>query len=230
VLGQAYRYTGKPLDEEFDLDWYYYGARYYDPSIGRFPSMDPLHGKYPGWSPYAYCKNNPILRIDPNGLTDILISVQRLSQTERSTAGLFTVTSSADDRTLSGHTLEPSENPEPKLDRLDAGTYDAFIRDASTSRHSTDVIQLTGTDPNMMPYQIHAGNTPDQTTGCILVGDSSKKDFVGNSRKTLGLILNYIEIIRQKDAKTGEETCIYVEVYDEGDENDDGEEENNTSR
>ena len=67
VLGQAYRYTGKPLDEEFDLDWYYYGARYYDPSIGRFPSIDPLHGKYPGWSPYAYCLNNPLRLVDPDG-------------------------------------------------------------------------------------------------------------------------------------------------------------------
>jgi RHS repeat-associated protein len=67
VLGQAYRYTGKPLDEELDLDWYYYGARYYDPSIGRFPSIDPLHGKYPGWSPYAYCLNNPLRLVDPDG-------------------------------------------------------------------------------------------------------------------------------------------------------------------
>jgi RHS repeat-associated protein len=66
-LGQAYRYTGKPLDEELDLDWYCYGARYYDPSIGRFPSIDPLHGKSPGWSPYGYCMNNPLRYIDPNG-------------------------------------------------------------------------------------------------------------------------------------------------------------------
>jgi len=67
VLGQAYRYTGKPLDEELDLDWYYYGARYYDPSIGRFPSIDPLRGKYPGWSPYAYCLNNPLSLVDDQG-------------------------------------------------------------------------------------------------------------------------------------------------------------------
>gem|GEM_PF-4075133 len=66
-LGQAYRYTGKPLDEELGLGWYYYGARYYDPSIGRFPSIDPLHGKSPGWSPYAYCLNNPLRLVDPDG-------------------------------------------------------------------------------------------------------------------------------------------------------------------
>ena len=40
-LGQAYRYTGKPIDEEFGLDWYYYGARYYEPMTGRFPWSRP---------------------------------------------------------------------------------------------------------------------------------------------------------------------------------------------
>ena len=41
---QAYRYTGKPLDEELNLGLYYYGARYYDAVIGRFTSVDPLRG------------------------------------------------------------------------------------------------------------------------------------------------------------------------------------------
>jgi RHS repeat-associated protein len=71
TLGQSYRYTGKPLDEEMDLDWYYYGARYYDPEIGRFLAIDPLHGKYPILSPYAYVANNPLIYLDPNG-KDIL--------------------------------------------------------------------------------------------------------------------------------------------------------------
>ena len=53
---------------------------------------------------------------------------------------------------------------------------------------------------------------------------------LGHPCKTLGLILNYIEIIRQNDAKIGEETCLNVEIYDEDDKDDDGEAENNTSR
>jgi len=72
VLGQAYRYTGKPLDEELDLDWYYYGARYYDPSIGRFLRVDPLHGNNLSWSPYVYCLDNPLILIDLNGLDESL--------------------------------------------------------------------------------------------------------------------------------------------------------------
>jgi hypothetical protein len=33
----------------------------------RFLSPDRLAGKYPGWSPYIYCGNNPILYVDPSG-------------------------------------------------------------------------------------------------------------------------------------------------------------------
>jgi RHS repeat-associated protein len=65
--GQSCRYTGKMIDTENDLDIYYYGARYYDPELGRFLSMDPLAEKYPGWSPYVYAADNPINVFDPNG-------------------------------------------------------------------------------------------------------------------------------------------------------------------
>ncbi len=67
-VGQAYRYTGKPLDEEMDLDWYYYGARYYNPEIGRFLAADPLAVKYPDWNPYGYCLSNPLRLFDPDGM------------------------------------------------------------------------------------------------------------------------------------------------------------------
>ena|GEM_PF-2139285 len=64
---QSYRYTGKPLDKEAGLDLYYYGARYYDPELGRFLAIDPAASKYPGLSPYAYCANNPLKNVDPDG-------------------------------------------------------------------------------------------------------------------------------------------------------------------
>lgn len=66
---QAYRYTSKPLDKEGGLDIYYYGARYYDPELGRFLALDPAAGEYPSLSPYAYCANNPLRHVDPDGGT-----------------------------------------------------------------------------------------------------------------------------------------------------------------
>lgn len=62
-----YTYNGKEAIEGLDIDLLDYGARFYDPSIGRFTSVDPLAEKYAGTSPYVYTLNNPINLIDPDG-------------------------------------------------------------------------------------------------------------------------------------------------------------------
>ena len=59
--------NGKELDKMHGLDTYDYGARQYDPVLGRWDRMDPLCEKYYGMSPYAYCANNPINAFDPDG-------------------------------------------------------------------------------------------------------------------------------------------------------------------
>ena len=63
------QFTGKELDNEGtqNLNLYYFGARYLDPAIGQWTSVDPLAKKYPGWSPYNYGLDDPIKIIDPNG-------------------------------------------------------------------------------------------------------------------------------------------------------------------
>lgn len=44
-----------------------FGARLYDPRVGRWLSLDPLAAKYPYLSPYTYTADNPILFVDVNG-------------------------------------------------------------------------------------------------------------------------------------------------------------------
>ncbi len=63
----AYQYNGKELILDHDLDWYNYGARFYDPSIARFTTIDPLAESYSAWSPYHYTHDNPIIYTDPDG-------------------------------------------------------------------------------------------------------------------------------------------------------------------
>jgi RHS repeat-associated protein len=68
-LNTSYAFTGRELDSESGL--YYYRARYYDPTTGRFLQKDP----HPGsvglpttiLNPYTYANNNPSNLVDPNG-------------------------------------------------------------------------------------------------------------------------------------------------------------------
>ena len=67
IPNDMYKFSGKELDEELGLDWYYFGARYYDPAIGRWGSVDPKFHWYPSHSPYNYALNNPVKYTDSNG-------------------------------------------------------------------------------------------------------------------------------------------------------------------
>ena len=65
-----FKYNGKELQTVGGLGYLDYGARLYDQSLGRWFTTDPLSEKYYGLSPYVYCKNNPVNRIDPDGMDD----------------------------------------------------------------------------------------------------------------------------------------------------------------
>ena len=82
---QPYKYNGKELDRKGGLDWYDYGARHYDSVLGRWNGVDPSCEKHYSWSPYVYCKNNPVLRIDPDGKDDYVINYHGQLQLMRRT-------------------------------------------------------------------------------------------------------------------------------------------------
>jgi RHS repeat-associated protein len=63
-MGTAKGFTGQYQDAT-GLD--YYGARYYDPVVGRFISADTVQGNGQGMEPYAYVGGNPETNNDPTG-------------------------------------------------------------------------------------------------------------------------------------------------------------------
>jgi len=69
-----YLYNGKELQEDFNLNWHDYGARFYDAQIGRWHVIDPMTESYYSMSPYNYVANDTISTIDPNGMWGVVVN------------------------------------------------------------------------------------------------------------------------------------------------------------
>jgi len=72
-----YLFNAKEFDEETGM--YYYGARYYEPRLSLWMSVDPQWERFPHMSSYSYSFNNPIKFIDNEGHEPITAVVDAMT-------------------------------------------------------------------------------------------------------------------------------------------------------
>lgn len=121
------------------------------------------------------------------------IRIVRQKETVESTQGELYL-----DGEMVGYTLEPAWNQNKKGSCIPVGEYTAYIRDGkdSNSRWNYNPIQLINVF-NRNYIQIHIGNYPEDTKGCILIGKGKGDNAVWNSRDTYEELMSKLDKTRE---------------------------------
>lgn len=108
--------------------------------------------------------------------------------------GNFYINGSFMCNTLEPHAIDwDKEEKEPGKTAIPIGTYDVTI---SWSRKFNDRLPYVNGVPQFTGVMIHAGNYPEDTEGCILLGDNNVVGAVMNSRRYILTLMSVLETLR----------------------------------
>ena len=141
---------------------YHYQARRYDPALARFTTIDPLAEKHPDISPYAYCADNPINAVDPDGKKIKLIGGTNI---------LPILQGTVPEVYRSYITLD--ENGFVDLTKLKQGLT---ISDAPNSNNYKDLLNITA-NPNIVEISAPIDITAKNGFGKIVSGSEVPMQF-----------------------------------------------------
>jgi hypothetical protein len=120
----------------------------------------------------------------------MVIKIKRLHKTDNSTIGELTIDGKFECYTLEDREREVKIKSETAIPK---GTYKVII---NQSNRFKKLLPLLLNVPNFEGVRIHPGNTNHDTEGCILVGRTRSKDFIGQSRKAFATLF-----AKMKEAK-----------------------------
>ena len=121
----------------------------------------------------------------------MIIAIKRLYKSKNSTVGEMTVDGKWECYTLEDVERDVKIKSETAIPK---GTYKVII---NKSNRFKKLLPLVLNVPNFEGIRIHPGNTNHDTEGCILVGRTRSKDFIGQSRKAFESLFAKIKLAKE---------------------------------
>ena len=145
-LAQNWKFNGKEQNLELGFNLYHYGARFYDPALGVFTTIDPKAEKFMSQGPYVYAVNNPIAFHEKNGEYPILGGLKKLLK-KLSNIGIKKITQSLEKKTLK-KSLKKSQKSLKKNVDDHLKKYDDFMKDPIGNSSDEAIKIMTKDNPS----------------------------------------------------------------------------------
>ncbi|MFT4668173.1 MAG: RHS repeat-associated protein [Polaribacter sp.] len=142
-----YQFTGQEFIDAGDLGWYDYGARWYDPAVGRMMQVDPMASSYDSWSVYTYGMDNPVRYVDPTGMSAVGFNQDDFGGSDKREEPLkpeVTYTDLLPTVEVVASRIEKNNNEKDK-------TRDVFFKNLERSYHNGDFSGGNADEPEFFP-------------------------------------------------------------------------------